>query len=103
MNTVIKKISEIEDAASSVMESANEKKKAFSLEMEERTKAFDQDLEERTQQGIQELRKRMESEMNKKLEKQRLHADNLLRKMEQNYEDHHEEYVEKLFRSLTGV
>ena len=71
--------------------------------MEERTKAFDQDLEERTQQGIQELRKRMEAEMNKKLEKQRLHADNLLRKMEQNYEDHHEEYVEKLFRSLTGV
>ena len=60
MNTVIKKISEIEDAASSVMESANEKKKAFSLEMEERTKAFDQDLEERTQQGIQELRKRID-------------------------------------------
>ena len=30
MNTVIKKISEIEDAASSVMESANARKKAFS-------------------------------------------------------------------------
>ncbi len=103
MNTVIKKISEIEDAASSVMESAGARKKAFAQEMEERTKAFDQDLKERTQQGIQELRKRMEAEMNKKLEKQRLHADRLLQRMEQNYNDHHEEYVEKLFRSLTGV
>ena len=69
MNTVIKRISEIEDAASSLMESANEKKKAFAEEMRERTKEFDQNLKERTEQGIQELRKRMEVEMDRRAAK----------------------------------
>ena len=100
MNTVIKRISEIEDAASSLMESANEKKKAFAEEMRERTKEFDQNLKERTEQGIQELRKRMEVEMDKRLERQRLDAEEQLKKMEQRFENEQEDYVEKLFGQL---
>ena len=38
MNTVIKRISEIEDAASAIMESANASKKSFAQEMEKRTR-----------------------------------------------------------------
>ena len=41
MDTVIKQISEIESAAASVMDSANERKKAFAEEMAEKTAAFD--------------------------------------------------------------
>lgn len=37
MDTVIKQISEIESAAASVMDSANERKKAFAEEMAEKT------------------------------------------------------------------
>ena len=57
MNTVIKRISEIEDAASAIMESANASKKSFAQEMEKRTREFDQDLEKRTDQGIEEFRR----------------------------------------------
>lgn len=101
MNTVIKRISEIEDAASTIMESANASKKAFAQEMEERTREFNRDLEVRTEQGIEEFRKRMEAEMALKQEQQNSEAADLLQRMEQNYEECHSQYVDQLFRSLT--
>ncbi|MCI8270200.1 MAG: ATPase [Lachnospiraceae bacterium] len=102
MNTVIKRISEIEDAASAIMEGANASKKAFAQEMEERTREFDRDLEERTDQGIEEFRKRMESEMSHKQKQQSAKAEELLRRMEQNFEECHSQYVNTLFGMLTG-
>ncbi len=48
MDTVIEKISEIESAATAIMEDANERKKAFAKEMEERTAVFDAQLEAET-------------------------------------------------------
>lgn len=101
MNTVIKKISEIEDAASSVMESANTSKKAFAQKMEERIREFDQDLEARTNQGIEELRMRLKLETDRKLEQQKSEAEKSLREMEENYKQNYDWYVEKLFRLLT--
>lgn len=100
MDTVIKQISEIEAAASAVMDDANARKKAFAKEMEERTAAFDQDMDARTEQRINDLRARMEIEMDSKLSKQKSNSQKLLELMEQNYEEHHSEYVKKLFRSL---
>lgn len=101
MDIVIKKISEIEAAASSVMDDANIRKKAFTQEMEEKTAAFDRELDARTEEKIAALRLKMEVEMNSKLEKQKADAEALWLRMEQNYEDHHKEYAAKLFRQLT--
>lgn len=100
MDTVIKKISEIEAAAVSVMDNANARKKAFAGEMEDRTRDFDRQIEEETEHSIQELRSRMETEMRSRLTKQKSDAEALLVQMEQNYEDHHQEYAKRLFRSL---
>ena len=88
MDTVIEKISEIESAATGIMEDANERKKAFAKEMEERTAAFDAQLEAETNKRIEELRARMEIEMNERLEKQRNDSQNVLRAMEQRYQEH---------------
>lgn len=49
MDTVIKQISEIEAAASAVMEEANARKKAFAQEMEEKTAAFDREMDAQTE------------------------------------------------------
>lgn len=100
MDTVIEKISEIESAATAIMEDANERKKVFAREMEERTAAFDTQLEEETNKRIEELRARMEIEMNERLEKQRYDSRNVLRAMEQRYQEHHTEYVEELFKKM---
>ncbi|WP_024292768.1 hypothetical protein [Lacrimispora indolis] len=101
MDTVIEKISEIESAAASIMNDANERKKAFAKEMEERTAAFDAQLEAETNKKIEELQAAMEISMNNRLEKQRSDAQRILKAMEQHYEDHHTQYVEELFNTMT--
>lgn len=100
MDTVIDKISEIEAAATAIMDDANERKKAFAREMEERTAAFDAQMEAETNKRIGELRARMEIEMNERLEKQRSDSQKVLRAMEQRYEEHHTQYVEELFNKM---
>lgn len=100
MDTVIEKISEIESAATSIMESANERKKAIAKEMEERTAAFDAQLEAETNKKIEELRASMEINMNHRLEKQRTGSKKVLKAMEKRYEEHHTQYVEDLFHTM---
>lgn len=100
MDTVIEKISEIESAASAIMEDASEQKKAFAKEMEERTAAFDAQLEAETNKRIEELRARMEIEMNDRLEKQQNDSKKVLRALEKRYQEHHVQYVEELFKKM---
>ncbi|CUX72267.1 hypothetical protein BN3590_04628 [Clostridium sp. C105KSO15] len=100
MDTVIEKISEIESAAASIMNDANERKKAFAKEMEEQTVAFDAQLEAETNKKIEELRASMEISMNNRLEKQRNDSQKVLEAMEQRFEDHHTQYVGELFNTM---
>lgn len=100
MDTVIKKISEIEEATSSIMEAANIRKKAFAQELAKRTEDFDHQLDLMTEQQLTDLRARMETEMQAKLSKQQSDADQLLQQMESNYNEHHTEYAKELFQSL---
>lgn len=101
MDTVINKLWEIEEAAGAITDEANVRKKAFAKEMEERTAAFDAQLEAETNKRIEKLRARMEIEMNERLEKQRNDSQNVLRAMEQRYQEHHRSYVEELFKKMT--
>lgn len=101
MDKVIAKISEIESAASAIMEDANERKKAFAEEMKVRTAEFDQKSEAETNQKIDGLRAKMEIDMNRRLEKQRGDSEKILEAMEKRYQEHHSEYVEELFTKMT--
>lgn len=101
MDNVIKKISEVESAASAIMDDANARKKAFAQEMEARTITFDKQMEAETEAKIQDLRSQIEVEMNEKLTKQKELAECIQSAMEQNYEKQHTAYVDKLFQALT--
>ena len=102
MDTVIKRISEIEKAAVTVMDDAAARKKAFAAEMEEKTRQFDQTAEEETEKKVKSLRQEMETRMNSELSEQKAEAEEerQLAQMEKNYELHHESYVKKLFQEL---
>ena len=100
MDTVIKRISEIEQSAVAVMDDAAARKKAFAAEMEEKTRRFDQTADEETEKKLQSLRREMETRMNLELSGQKAEAEKQLVQMEKNYELHHETYVKKLFQEL---
>ncbi len=101
MDAVIQKISEIESAATSIMEAAAQRKKTFFKEMEERTAAFDSQLEGETEKELEELRAGMEVSMNERLKKQQNDSQKLLETMEKRYEEHHTQYAEDLFHTIT--
>nr|WP_314460617.1 ATPase [uncultured Clostridium sp.] len=100
MDAVIDKISEIESAATSIMEHANEQKKAFAKETEERTAAFDAQLENETEKEIEKLKAGMEIKMNQRLKKQQDELQKILEAMEKNFEVHHTQYAEELFNNM---
>lgn len=100
MDTVINRISEIEEAAGAIMDEANAKKKEFARQMEEKSLAFDQQLEEETAARIRKVQEAMEADMSTKLAGQKADSDELIRRMEENYELHHEAYAESLFKTM---
>ncbi|WP_367567141.1 ATPase [Lacrimispora sp.] len=101
MDAVIEKISEIESSATSIMEAAAQRKKTFFKEMEERTAAFDAQLEKETEKELEELRASMEISMNERLKKQQSDSQKLLETMEKQFKEHHTQYAENLFHTIT--
>lgn len=101
MDAVINKISEIESAATEIMEDANARKKAFAKDMEDRTAAFDAQLEAETAAKIAQLRNTLEQKLQAKLEKQKSDSEKVLELMEAHYEKNHQKFVTELFRKMT--
>lgn len=100
MDTVINKLSEIEEAAGSIMDEAGTRKKAFAREMEKRTEAFDTALEKETAEEIARIQKKMEADMNALLAKQTADCEALVKELDDNYNQHHESYVKALFQQI---
>jgi len=100
MDTVINKISEVESAASAIMDEANDQKKAFAEAMNDKTIAFDHELEAETNKKLQALQTKMELEMQARLADQKEFVEHLLTKLEHNYEECHSQYVDRLFQAL---
>ncbi|MDO4278460.1 ATPase [Lachnoclostridium edouardi] len=100
MNNIISKISEIESAASSIMDNANLQKQALSKDMEQRTKAFDEQLEAETNEKIQAMRSEMELEMQKQLDLQKQDTDKTIALLDQLYKKNHMQYVDQLFQDM---
>ena len=100
MNNIISKISEIESAASSIMDNANPQKQALSKDMEQRTKAFDEQLEAETNEKIQAMRSEMELEMQKQLDLQKQDTDKTIALLDQLYKKNHMQYVDQLFQDM---
>ena len=100
MNNIISKISEIESAASSIMDNANLQKQTLSKDMEQRIKSFDDQLEAETNKKIQAMRSEMELEMQKQLDLQKQNTDRTIALLDQLYKKNHMQYVDQLFQDM---
>ena len=100
MDKLIKNISEIEEAASSVMDSMNDRKTDYAAEIKEKTAAFDQQLEEATAKQLDELQKRMKAEMQEKLESQKAAGQKVLDELEEIYQQNHAQLAASCFQQM---
>lgn len=101
MDNLINKISEIEAAASSVLENMDERKAAFAAEIKEKTAAFDAGLEQETEEAIHQLREQMEAEMKERLARQKADGTKALSKLDEIYKSSHAALAADLFHQMT--
>lgn len=101
MDNLIKKISEIEAAAASVMDDLSERESAFAAEIQEKTTAFDQKLEEDTAFKLNQLRSYLKEEMQKKLKLEEEKEKETLNTLDNLYKKNHSAFAAKLFAQMT--
>lgn len=102
METVLSRLSEIEDAAVSLEAQAAEQKKEIAAEYEAKTKAFDRELDAQTQEKLKSLNEKLKTEAENELLKMRIETERELNAIEQEYSQNHEKLAEGIFRRLTG-
>lgn len=103
MDRVIRSISEIESDSVKIMNDANAQKSEIFAQIQQETENYDAELEIKTAARIAELKNHLEKDMEEKLERQKQLADASLKKLEQHYESQRTQYVERLFKEMTGV
>lgn len=103
MNTIIKKLSQIEEKSVEIIAGGTAKKKALTEEYETRTKRFNEALNTKTEQKLNTLRAGMKADINGRLKEQEAEANASILRLERHYEKFHKSYVDCLFRNMTEV
>ncbi|UWP57983.1 hypothetical protein [Ruminococcus gauvreauii] len=103
METVIKKLSEIEVAAKKIMDNANAELKVLDARMQENSDAFDAQVEADTRRRLGELRENLEKENNAALKKLKDDTEKGLTHLNQYYEEHHEALADEIVKRIIGV
>ncbi len=100
MEHLINKISEIEAAASSVINGMDEKKSGFAEKIKNEREEFDKELEKETERQIQQLREEMKSKLQKTLEGQRSEAAQTISFLDNVYHTCHNELAASIFNQI---
>lgn len=100
MNTIVKKLSEMEHAASAIVKHAEEEKHSLELQIQKERDLYDSKLEEETQAKLAQIRKQMEEKMSEILEQERKKDSIEIEKLKQDFEEHHTEYAKTIVKEI---
>ena len=101
MEQVIKTLSEIEERAVRIMEHASNTKKELAAESEARIKAYDEENAAIMRKAIDAQKAELDRQLANELEEQKKQAEELISRMQENYDRNHTAIADKLFRSMT--
>ncbi len=102
MDTVLEKLSEIEAAASMIMESADNQIRFYSEQLEENIKKYDRQVDKTNQEKLEELKTRLSEEARKKMEKMEADTRAHLSHMEQAFAEKQDQLADAIFDQLIG-
>ncbi|MCI8950536.1 MAG: ATPase [Lachnospiraceae bacterium] len=100
MEHLIHKISEIEAAASSILDGMDERKGEIAAQMREETVRFDAELEQETADRINQLHCQKEQELKEKQEQQKAKEEQILSKLDETYQQNHSSLAAQLFSRI---
>ena len=103
MDSIVNKLTEIEDSASAIVAHAETQKEVLDREYDEKRRAFDEDLEKQTQARINAIRDELEKNTSGILDSQNGASTETIRALQKEYEEKHTEYAHEILRRITEV
>lgn len=103
MDSIIKRLSEIETSAASIVEHAESQKEVLDREMAEKKQEFDAFLKADTDNKLKDIRTHLESRMEEELTKLKQASDDTIRAYNEEYEAMYEEYAKAILARITEV
>ena len=103
MDSIVKKLSEIESAATAIVEHAEAQKSVLDKEFDETRRKFDDGLEAKTQSRIKKIRDELERSTTQLLDSQTGLSSDSIEALRKEYEDKHTIYAQEILKRITEV
>lgn len=103
MDSIVKKLSEIESAAAAIVRHAEEQKEVLDHEFREKRNQFDEELEKKTMEKINEIRSELEKTISSLLDEQSGENNDSIALLKQQYEINHTKYAKDILKRITEV
>lgn len=103
MNSIVKRLSEIDAAASAISGNAEEQKQQLHQEYEQKHLKFNKELETQTAAEIQAIRSKLEQQTKVLLEKQQASSQAYITSLQKEYDEKHTEYAKAILKRITEV
>ena len=103
MDSIVKKLSEIESAAAAIVRHAEERKEVLDHEFREKRNQFDEELEKKTMEKINEIRSELEKTTSSLLDEQSGENNDSIALLKQQYEINHTKYAKDILKRITEV
>lgn len=103
MESIVRKLSEIESAASAIVEHAEAQKEVLDREYRQKRTRFDEELEAKTSAEIKRIRENLEKKTQSLLDAQSGGQCDAIAALEQEYEKRHTQYAQDILNRITEV
>ncbi len=103
MDTIIDKLSEIEDAAVGILEHADVEKKEYEDIIKVKQHEFDASLAEQTASTINAIKSKAKRKLDAQLEEMRAKNEIALQAFQDEYDNNHTSYATQIFKRITEV
>lgn len=103
MDSIVKKLSEIESAAAAIVRHAEEQKEVLDHEFREKRNQFDEELEKKTMEKINKIRSELEKTTSSLLDEQSGENNDSIALLKQQYEINHTKYAKDILKRITEV
>ncbi len=100
MDSVISKLSEIEVAASRIMDGAANQKKLLDQDQEKRIEEYDAQMDQKTEEEISRLRQELSSSRDKELQKLEQRSQEALQALEAYYHENHAALAQQIYEKI---
>lgn len=100
MENLIHKISQIEAAASSILDGMDERKASLAAKIREETTKFDMELEQETAEKINCFQDQMKQELKEQQALQQAKGEQILAELDKAYEAGHHAIAQELFSRI---